>query len=56
VEERPEIEDGGGESACYAHLLCQECGAVFDEHHRETCPVVAKLARTEPKRQEEDLD
>jgi hypothetical protein len=26
-----------GESACYAHLLCRECGAVLDEHHREPC-------------------
>lgn len=25
------IEDGeGGESACYAHLLCRECGAVLE--------------------------
>ena len=22
--------DGGGETACYAHLLCPECGAVLD--------------------------
>lgn len=26
-------DDLGGESSCYAHLLCQECGAVLDKHH-----------------------
>ena len=27
--------DEGGETSCYAHLLCLECGAVLDgsEHH-----------------------
>lgn len=27
----------GGESACYAHLLCLECGAVLDGHP-QPCP------------------
>ena len=26
----------GGESACYAHLLCPSCGAVLDQYH-EAC-------------------
>jgi len=30
VELRPHLNDEGGEAACYAHLLCQECGAVLD--------------------------
>jgi hypothetical protein len=28
-------EDLGGESACYAHLVCAGCGAVLDEHPHE---------------------
>jgi hypothetical protein len=32
-------EDLGGESACYAHLLCPVCGAVRDEYHHEPCGV-----------------
>lgn len=29
-------EELGGESACYAHLLCRACGAMLDEHHVAT--------------------
>jgi len=25
------VEEGGGESACYAHLICPECGTVLDD-------------------------
>lgn len=28
----------GGESTCWAHLVCPECGAVTDESHRPGCP------------------
>jgi uncharacterized protein YeaO (DUF488 family) len=28
---------GGGEAACFAHLVCPECGAVVTEGHREGC-------------------
>ena len=35
-----DIDDArGGESACYAHLLCQECGIVLNGGvHLATCP------------------
>jgi hypothetical protein len=29
----------GGESACYAHLLCPECGGVLDAEHRSMVAV-----------------
>ena len=29
----------GGESACYAHLVCTTCGAVSDPAHATTCGV-----------------
>jgi uncharacterized protein YeaO (DUF488 family) len=30
-------EDQGGESACFAHLVCPQCGAVTPEAHRPGC-------------------
>jgi uncharacterized protein YeaO (DUF488 family) len=35
----------GGEAACFAHLVCPECGAVVTEGHREGCGL-AHTART----------
>jgi uncharacterized protein YeaO (DUF488 family) len=34
----------GGEAACFAHLVCPECGAVTTEGHREGCGL-ARAAR-----------
>lgn len=31
--------DEGGEPACFAHLVCAECGAVTTEGHRPGCSV-----------------
>ena len=37
--DEPESEDQGGETSCYAHLLCQDCGIVLDGGaHLATCP------------------
>ena len=32
-----EPEEAGGEAACFAHLVCPECGAVTTEGHRPGC-------------------
>ena len=32
-----EPEETGGEAACFAHLVCPECGAVTTEGHRPGC-------------------
>ena len=31
-------EELGGEAACWAHLVCPECGAMESEGHRLGCP------------------
>jgi len=28
----------GGDPACWAGIICQECGAVLSEGHRAGCP------------------
>ena len=34
--------DEGGEAACFAHLVCPECGAVTTEGHRPGCGQAAR--------------
>jgi len=31
------LPEEGGEAACYAHLVCPECGGVVTEGHRPGC-------------------
>jgi uncharacterized protein YeaO (DUF488 family) len=35
---RAEDDEQGGDPACWASLVCAECGAVVSEGHREGCP------------------
>ena len=35
---RAEDNDEGGDPACWASLVCSQCGAVVSEGHREDCP------------------
>jgi hypothetical protein len=37
LRELAEPEEAGGEAACFAHLVCPECGAVTTEGHRPGC-------------------
>ena len=34
---RETAETLGGESSCFAHLLCETCGAVLDGTHDQPC-------------------
>jgi uncharacterized protein YeaO (DUF488 family) len=37
VLRQPVEEAEGGDAACWAHMVCPECGAVETEGHREGC-------------------
>jgi uncharacterized protein YeaO (DUF488 family) len=39
--------EAGGEPACYAHLVCPECGSVTTEGHRPGCSMDPAAAGTE---------
>jgi hypothetical protein len=30
-------DDAGGDPVCWAHLVCDECGAITSEGHRAGC-------------------
>jgi hypothetical protein len=36
----PDLDEAweGGDPACWAGIVCQECGAVLSEGHRAGCP------------------
>jgi uncharacterized protein YeaO (DUF488 family) len=34
---RQPLDDEGGEAACWAHLVCPDCGAIETEGHRPDC-------------------
>jgi hypothetical protein len=39
----------GGDPACYAHLLCPQCGVVLDgDEHRPGCTWLAETFLTNP--------
>jgi hypothetical protein len=38
---QPAEAEEGGEMACWAHLVCPDCGAMESEGHRPDCPVAA---------------
>jgi hypothetical protein len=38
------VEEAGGDPACWAGLVCQECGAVIAEGHRPGCPAPGQEA------------
>jgi hypothetical protein len=49
--ERPvsDADSGGGESACFAHLICPDCGAVLDGAvHAQGCTWVAPGSHLDP--------
>lgn len=37
VTSDPGAAEEGGEAACWAHLVCPDCGAVQGEDHRSDC-------------------
>jgi hypothetical protein len=43
-----QVEGDGGESACYAHLICPECGTVLDgAEHLDDCTWMESNSRIE---------
>lgn len=45
VADGAEGEAEGGEPACWAHLVCPECGAITSEGHRKECRLAPGTAR-----------
>ncbi len=44
---------GGGEPACWAHLVCPECGAIETEGHLADCRLTHPVVRVDDDREED---
>jgi hypothetical protein len=42
ADQAPSFEAEGGEAACWAHLVCPECGAITSEGHQKGCLLAAR--------------
>jgi hypothetical protein len=41
ADEEAEEAELGGDPVCWAHLVCEECGAISSEGHRAGCSLAA---------------
>jgi hypothetical protein len=46
ADQAPSFEAEGGEAACWAHLVCPECGAITSEGHQKGCLLAAQSQDT----------
>ena len=46
ADQAASAEPAGGEAACWAHLVCPECGAITTEGHLKGCPLAAQSQNT----------
>lgn len=48
IDEPRTDDDLGGESSCYAHLICPDCGVVLPSAHLASCQVPVATFSTRP--------
>jgi hypothetical protein len=46
ADRSPGFEPEGGEAACWAHLVCPECGGITSEAHQKGCLLAAQSQDT----------